>query len=337
MSKKLNVVTGATGLLGSHIAERLTQAGERVRALVRAESDTHFLESIGVELSRGDLQDVESLRTAFHSAEVVYHCAAKVGDWGPWRQFQSQVIDGAQNVLQACEAEQVKRVLHTSSVTVYGHPRERGELFTEDEPLGQNLWLWDYYCRAKIEVEKLCRDYPGDLTIIRPSWIFGERDRNTMPRLFKLVQAGRARLLGSGENKLNIVYAGDVARGAILAANSEKRIGQAYNLCSPGEITQRELMNLLTDEIGRKRIRRRFPFRVAYWAGFLSEIIGRIIRLKRPPHITRYGVGLIERSTQFSIQKARDELGWDLRMPIEEGLRRALDWYRSSLESRSMM
>src|SRR5438093_8723483 len=93
VSRKLHVITGATGLLGSHLAEQLIARGERVRALVRPSSDTSFLRSLGVELADGDLNDPDSLRRAVTGADVVYHCAARVGDWGPWRAFQRDIID----------------------------------------------------------------------------------------------------------------------------------------------------------------------------------------------------------------------------------------------------
>jgi nucleoside-diphosphate-sugar epimerase len=330
LSDRLNLVTGATGLLGSHIAEQLTERGERVRALVRPSSNTSFLQSLGADLATGDLSDPESLRRAVAGVDVVYHCAAKVGDWGAWRLFQSLVIDATTNLLEACRHEKVGRVLHVSSITVYGHPKPRGELFTEDEPLGQNLWLWDYYCRAKIAAEEVCRRYPGDLTILRPSWIYGPRDRNSFPRILKAIQAGRVRVVGSGDNLLNIVYAGDVADAAIRAATTPKAVGQAYNISSAGEITQRQLLDLLTDSLEQPRVTRTVPFRRAFWLGFLSEIIGRVIRLKRPPHITRYAVGLIGRSTQFSTSKARSELGWQPQVPVEEGLKRTLAWWATS-------
>src|SRR5438445_10564754 len=82
---KLNVLTGATGLLGSHIAEQLVERGERVRALVRSTSDTSFLRALGVELVEGDLGQPDTLPRAVAGADVVYHCAARVGDWGAWR------------------------------------------------------------------------------------------------------------------------------------------------------------------------------------------------------------------------------------------------------------
>ncbi len=317
-------------MLGSHIAERLRERGERVRALVRPTSDTTFLQELGVELAYGDLNEPSGLPRALAGADVVYHCAARVGDWGPWRVFQREIIDATANLLAACRTSGVGRVLHVSSIIVYGHPRLRDACFTEDEPLGQNLWLWDYYCRAKVRAEELCRQYPGDLTIVRPSWIYGPRDRTTLPRLLKAFDAGRVAIIGSGENLLNVVYAGDVAEGAIRAANYPQAKGEAYNLSSEGEITQQDFVDLLVDELGRPRIRGHISYPLAYWGGFLSEVIGRSIRLRRPPHLTRYAVGLIGRSTRFSIAKAREQLGWQPRVGIHEGVRCTLDWYRKA-------
>ncbi len=327
MAAKLNVITGATGLLGSHLAEQLVQRGESVRALVRPGSDTAFLQGLGVELVEGDLQKPETLPRALAGAGVVYHCAARVGDWGPWRQFQEQIIDTTANLFAACQNVGVGRVLHVSSIIVYGHPRVRSEDFTEDEPLGQNLWVWDNYCGAKIRAEEICRSYQGAWTVVRPSWIYGPRDRTTLPRVIKALRAGRVAIIGNGDNRLNIIHAADVASGAILAANHPAAVGQAYNLSSEGEMTQRAFLGHLTTALGLPPIKRQLPYRFSFWGGFLAECIGRAIRLGRPPHFTRYAVALIGRPTRFSTGRARTELGWSQRVNVLDGIRETLDWY----------
>jgi nucleoside-diphosphate-sugar epimerase len=157
LDDNVNLVTGAAGLLGSHIAEHLTARGARVRALVRPSSDLTFLRSLGAELVEGDLRDVSSLRRAAAGASTVYHCASKVGEWGPWTEYQEQIIDATRNLLEACRTQAISRVLHVSSITVYGHLKLRDGLYAEDEPLGQNLWFRDYYIRAKIAAEELAR------------------------------------------------------------------------------------------------------------------------------------------------------------------------------------
>jgi nucleoside-diphosphate-sugar epimerase len=259
---------------------------------------------------------------------VVYHCAARVGDWGPWALYRREVIDATRNLLEACRSAGAGRVLYVSSVTVYGHPRDGGGPITEGAPLGQRpYWLWDYYCRSKIAAEGLARAYGPGVVVVRPSWIYGPRDRNSLPRLMTAFGAGRVRLIGTGDNLLNVVYAADVAEGAILAANHPAAGGRAYNLCSEGELTQRQFLDALTEALGQAPVRRRMPFWLAHAGGFVSEVIGRAIFLKRPPHITRYGVGLVGRPTRFSTARAREELGWRPRVGARDGLRRTLDWW----------
>jgi nucleoside-diphosphate-sugar epimerase len=321
-------VTGATGLIGSHLAEQLAARGERVRALVRPTSDTSFLERLGVEFVRGGLDDRAALQRLVNGANVVYHCAARVGDWGVWRLYQEEVLDATRNILDACRAASVGRVVYFSSITVYGTPRTPG-LIAEDEPRGQRMRWRDHYCRSKIMAEDLAWAYGPDATIVRPGWSYGPRDRNSLPRIIKALQAGRVWLIGDGQNLLNLLYAADVAEGAILAAEHACARGQAYNLCGEGELTQESFLDAITDALGMPHVRRHLPFKLAYALGFLSELIGKAIFLKRPPHLTRYGAALVGRPTRFTTAKARTQLGWRPRVSAREGIRLTLDWLRT--------
>jgi nucleoside-diphosphate-sugar epimerase len=324
---KRNVVTGATGLLGSHLVGQLVERGERVRAVVRPGSDVALLRRLGVELVEGDLGDPASLPPAFDGADVVYHCAARVGDWGSWGDYRAHVINATGHVLDACLVVGIGRLLHVSSIGVYGHLGDRTAPITEDEPLGQNPWVWDYYPKAKLQAERLVRRSAVSWTVVRPTWLYGPHDRNTLPRVIKAMTAGRVAVIGSGDNLINIVYAGDVADGCIRAANHPAGRGESYNLSSLGELTQRQFVDRLSEVLGLPKVHRHVSFRLAFWGGFLSELIGRAISLSRPPHITRHVVSLVGRSTRFSIEKARTQLGWTPRVAVEEGLRRTLEWY----------
>jgi nucleoside-diphosphate-sugar epimerase len=327
VAEKLNVVTGATGLLGSHVAEQLVERGERVRALVRPSSDVSFLRELGVELCDGDLHDAASLRRGVMGADVVYHCAARVGDWSPWKAFKAEVIDTTRTLLEACREAEVGRFLHVSSVAVYGHPRERADDFTEDDPLGQRLRFREFYIMAKIKAEELVRRYPRPWSIIRPTIIYGERDRNLMPRIVGAIHSGWMGLIGSGEQKLNIMYAGDVAEAAILAANHPVAVNQAYNVTSEGQITQKRMCDMMTDFLGVKRITSRTPMWLAFLFACWSEATAAMLGMKRAPWVTRYGLALSERSCRYSTAKARTQLGWEPRVHAVDGVRRTLDWY----------
>ncbi len=326
MSGQLNVVTGATGLLGGHIAEQLLAQGHRVRAITRPTSDTAELTKMGAELAPVGLHDPAGLRTAFEGAACVYHCAALVSDWSAWNAHQRDTIDATKNVLDACRAAGVSRVIHASSVYAYGHPHGTGQL-DETEPLGQHLRFWDYYAAAKIEAEKLVTQFGSGATIVRPTWLIGPRDQRAIPRLVKALRArGRVFLIGNGQQLLNMLHASDVARGAILAANSERARGEAYNLCSTGEITQKQMFDVLTDALGLPPVRRGVPYRFAYAAGLFSELVGFAIRLRRPPHLTRHAVSVFGRPPRFRADKAFEHFGWRPEISAEAGLRETISW-----------
>lgn len=334
----MNLITGATGLLGSHIAEQLRRAGEPVRALVRQGSDTRALESFGgVELVQGDVTDSESITAAMKDVTTVYHAAAAVGDWGNWENYFVPVtIGGTANMIDAAARANVKRFLHVSSISAYGHPNGKGMVLDETAPLGVNLHKWSYYSRAKVQAEELvwAAHEKGDIpaTVVKPSWLYGPRDRASMPRIIKALRAGKGKLLGNGANRLNLTYAGNEAEGCILAATKDCALGQNYNLSCDGVITQSEYFNSIAECIGAKPVTKKVPYAIAYQAAFWMEFFGHLVRKKTPPLVTRYSVWLIGRECFFSEEKARRELGWKATVSYEEGIQRAVKWCQDNAE-----
>ena len=326
----MNLITGATGLLGSHIAEQLRAAGQPVRGLVRAESDTAFLDGLGVEKALGDVTDPASLAEAMRGVHTVYHAAAQVGDWGKWSRFVAVTIQGTINMLEAARRAGVRRFLHISSISAYGHPDGEGLVLDETAPLGVHLHKWSYYSRAKVAAEKLAWEAhkKGDvpITVVKPSWLYGPRDRASMPRMIRAIRAGKAKLLGDGANRLNLTYAGNEAEGCILAATNQKALGQSYNLSNDGVITQAEYVNAIARCVGAPPVTRHVPYRVAYGAAFLMELFGHMFGRKKPPLVTRYAVWLIGRRCFFSAEKARKELGWKATVPYEQGIEQSVKW-----------
>ena len=326
----MNLITGATGLLGSHIAEKLRAAGQDVRALVRPSSDTRFIESLGVDTVIGDVTDPASLAKAFEGVDTVYHAAARVGDWGPWNEYVAITIEGTRNMIAAAARAGVDRFCHISSISAYGHPDGDGLVLDETAPLGQHLHRWSYYSRAKVQAEHIvwAAQEAGDLpvTVIRPSWLYGERDRASMPRLIRAISTGKAKLIGDGNNRLNLTYAGNEADGCILAAQSPQARGQAYNLCNDGEITQSQYLNKIAAEIGAEPVTAKAPYKVVHAVAFLMELFGHMFGRKSPPLVTRYTVWLIGRRCFFSTEKICRELRYEPAVGYDEGIARAVAW-----------
>jgi len=326
----MNLVTGATGLLGSHIVEKLVEMGQPVRALVRPASDMRYLDQWGVEKAFGDITDPASLKPSMEGVECVYHAAAKVGDWGPWQQFVEISIDGTRNMLHAARDAKVKRFLYVSSISAYGHPNGKGLVLDETAPLGVGLYKWSYYSRAKAQAEELAWQYHqrGDvsLTVVKPSWLYGRRDRASMRRLITAIRAGKGKLVGDGSNRLNLAHAENVAEGCILAAGSDQAVGQSYNMASDGDITQSEYFNRIAECIGAGPVRKKVPYGIARTAAFAMEMFGHALRTSKPPLVTRYAVWLMGRQCFFSSEKAREHLGWSPTVSYDEGIPRAVAW-----------
>jgi len=331
---RVSIITGATGLVGSHIAQQLCQTGESVRALVRSTSNTRFLQNLPVEIVVTDLHKLHHNIAALDDAGTIYHCAAFVRDWGTWQEFYEGTVETTRQLVEACRLVGAGRFLHVSSVSVFGNPPLSAGLITEDSPTGKYLWRGDYYGRAKILAEEIVRTY-DDYVIARPSWIYGPRDSNSLPRIIAALRRQRVKLIGPGDNLLNLVHAADVARGVILAARSPEACRKVFHFCSPGEITQRDFFDLLSDHLGLPRVGQHVPFGLAWYAASALEFLYRIAGSKSPPPVTRRAILMLSRPIRFSITKAENELGWRPSITAVEGIAEALDWAKKqALEGR---
>ncbi len=224
------------------------------------------------------------------------------------------------------------RFVHVSSTSAYGHPQEGGPPITEEAPLGQNLWaIWDNYTISKVESERLLWGLvEGEglpLTVIRPSWLFGERDRTTTARLVKKLQRGGIPLLGKGDNPLSAIHAGCVAEAAILAAGHPRALREAFNITDQGPITQRDYFALWAEAVGVPASRRRLSYPLVFSAALGFEAWARLRRSPTPPLITRYAAWLMGRRLSYSTRKAREVLGWAPSEGYRESIGRTVAWY----------
>ncbi len=327
------LVTGASGLLGSHIVDRLLERGESVRALVRPSSDASHLRERGVELAVGDVADPASLSAAVEGVDVVYHAAAMVSDWGLWRDFQRITIDGTRNVLEAAAAAGVPRFLHVSTDSVYPTgPKLRGATLREDSPIETKPPAWDYYQRSKLAAERTAWEYHNSgrirVSAVRPCLVLGERDRSIMPEIVAFLRGGRAVYAGRAGNRWHCVYAADAAEACILAATTEAAVGEAYNVAAE-VLTQGEFFEAVAQVAGAQLPRRTVPFWLLYSLGFASETLGRLTRSSRRPSLTRFGAITLAQDYVLDTSKAERELGWRPKAGVREAIRRSVDWLES--------
>jgi len=327
------LVTGASGFIGSHIAERLTAAGDSVRALVRPSSDAPYLRELGVELAQGDITDPASLPPAMDGIEAVYHAAAAVTDWGPWRQFRSVTIEGTRNVLEAAARANVGRFLHVSTDGVYAH-RNLGRLWTEETPLETRFAWWDYYRRSKLAAERLAWRYHAEgrlaVTAVRPGVVLGERDRVTVPGLAAYMRGKGAVCWGNGHNRLPCVYAGDVAAACLLAVGTPQAAGQPYNIVSDEAVTQRDLLEAIAEAAGLEAPRRSVPLMLVHATALAMEAVCVATGRRWVPPLRRMPVTMLGAEYLEDASKARRELGWQPAVSMREAVRRGVEWRRAA-------
>jgi nucleoside-diphosphate-sugar epimerase len=325
------LVTGATGLVGSHIAERLLSDGWSVRALVRDPRAAAWLGTAGVELAQGDLGDPASLRTAMTGCDTVFHCAALISASGSWENFQRANIDGTRAVIDAA-AEASARLVHTSSVAVYGGAaRYRDTPTDESTPLAP-LEEHAYYARSKREAEHLVlgAHASGELwaTAIRPPMIYGRRDRQLVPRFARLMRTGFFPLFAHGRSTMSLVHASAVADGAVRAAQCELAGGRAFNLANDFPVSVADMVQLGSNGLGRRVRGVPIPLGLAH-ATFEALAAG--ARLVHQPAMAKQlpdTVDTFSRDNPFTSERARRELGWSPTMRPEVGIPDAFAWWK---------
>lgn len=323
-------LTGGTGLLGSHIAERLAGGGHELVALVRPTSDRRFLAGLGARFAEGELLSPEGYRPALRGCDAVVHAAAYVVERAGWEGYRRVNVEGTRAVLEAAASAGVPRALHVSTVAVYGGVGGVDGPIGEDTPTDRPLPEEDIYARSKrmaeAEAWTLHRAGALDVRVVRPSLNYGERDRIVVPRMARYLRSPVVLLVGRGTNALPLIYAGNMAEGAVLALTRPEASGRAYNLTADFPVTQREFFSGLAAALG---FRPRFvpvPYGLARGLGWLVETMPAPASARAG--LNRRRVAFIGRPNPFVADRARRELGWSPSVRPPEAIRRAADWYR---------
>jgi 2-alkyl-3-oxoalkanoate reductase len=330
-AKPLALVTGATGMIGSHLARRLLDEGWRVRALVRPTSDTALLKSWGVELAAGDILDpVEKLIPHLADAGYVFHCAAMVSDWAPLDEMMRVNVTGTQHLAEAAMADgRLKRFVYLSSMVVLGmHPQRD---LDETAPL---IHTGDHYNLTKIRAEELIHDFvrtrrlPG--VIVRPPYAYGPRDRQFLPRVLVNLKKGKFKFVGSGLQPLTLICVENLVDLLYRAATQPDVVGEVF-LATDGEaITRLRMMEIVCEETGYPLPRRHVPRWLVRAACPFFEWSYRLKRSPEPPLVNKFRLKFMVTPLSYRIDKARRRLGYQPKVNTETGLRQTLAWFREN-------
>lgn len=325
-------ITGASGFIGGKLAERLLAAGREVRVLARRPLPE--LEKLGARAISGDLDDTAALARGMEGAGTVFHVAGRVGVWGPDEDFFSVNFAGTNNVIAACRAAHVPRLVYTSSPSVVFNG---GDLAGVDESAPLCTAAPCAYPTSKAAAERLVTA-ANDATLatvsLRPHLVWGPGDKNIIPRVLKLARAGRLKIIGPGRNLVdcthitNVVDAHLLAEEALFASTGTAR-GRAYFITNGEPVVLWDWINELLRCLGEKPVEKHIALATAYRAAGVLEFLWRVLPLKGEPPTTRFVVKELATDHWFKIDAARRDLGYDPRVTMAAGTAELIAHYRA--------
>ncbi|MGD0678037.1 MAG: SDR family NAD(P)-dependent oxidoreductase [Polyangiaceae bacterium] len=324
------LVTGASGFLGSHVAERLSARGDQVRALVRATSNRKYLERLrNVELFEASIEQIDRMREAVDGVDAIVHAAGIIKARST-DEFFAVNVGGTSNLVQAARSRghgrhHLKRFVHVSSLEACGPSSDGTPVSVEQEsPVTA-------YGRSKLAAEKVVLAAKDEIpvTILRPGAIYGPRD-NEILEAFRSIKRGLLPLVAGGTAKGMWIYATDCADACIRAIEADVPSGRIYFVddgCGP--IDQKQMLTDAEHAIGRPAlVRASLPVPVLMTIARGLEILGRLTN--RPVMLTREKANMLLQNWICSSEATRRELGWQAAVPWADGVKRAVAWYREN-------
>lgn len=322
----LALITGATGFIGSNLAEHLHAKGYELRVMLRASSSDKNIKHLPLERVTADFNDPESLRRAVAGADYVYHVAGATSARNRAGYFDANQI-ATRNLLDAVATVNpgVKRVVHVSSLAAVGPASSSDQPLDESAPLRPITTYGESKAAAEREVTSRMKDLP--LTIVRPPAVYGQRDAEILS-FFQTVARGFAPLIGFDRKLVSLVHVEDLVRGFIQAGESPAAEGETYFISSEEFYTWEEVGRVTAGILGRSSIRNmRVPHSLVFMAGGISGFLGRF--QKKPP-VFNYEKGrdLTRPYWICSVEKAKKQIGYRQLVSIEDGVRKTVAWYR---------
>lgn len=310
------LITGSSGFIGSHLAQRFRDSGWDVAGIGRRPLDQPgYLRHDLAEPLPSSRED---------NYDVVIHAAARSNPWGTWQQFQMDNVMATDHVISFCRRIGTPRLIYLSSSSVYYEPRHQWDI-TESTPLPRRSV--NAYAATKRLAEERIRAYPGSWVILRPRAVFGPGDTVLLPRILEAARRGRLPLLHAPDGPVigDLIYIDNLVDAVERAATLTDR--DVFNLTNHQPVPILEFLLTVFDRLGIPRPTRRFSARTAMVLAGLLEGFHRVVCPSREPVLTRFGVHVFRYSKTFDVRHAARTFG-PPRISLDEGLERTVAWFR---------
>jgi dihydroflavonol-4-reductase len=320
------LITGATGFIGSHLAEHLHAKGYELRALIRPTSDTKWLKHLPVEYVTGSFGDIDSLRPAVEGVDAIYHVAGVVASKDRKGFFDGNQVATA-NLLDAAIAHNpsLSRFVHVSSQAACGPSPSADAPVDETTPMRPITTYGESKAAAEREVIDRMSRIPA--TIVRPPAVYGPRDVGVYT-FFQVVKRGLAPLIGFDRKLVSLVHAHDLVRGFVLAGESSVAVGETYFISSERFYDWKEVGEVTARIMGRRRpLYLNVPHPLIFGVAAVNGFVGRFMK-KAPILDYEKGRDLTQGFWTCSVDKARRQIGYRESLTLEQGVRNTVEWYR---------
>jgi nucleoside-diphosphate-sugar epimerase len=244
-------------------------------------------------------------------------------------EYRKVNVEGLRNLLDAVKGTSLKRFVLVSSLGVYEARHHHGT--DESEPLPKSHI--DGYTQSKVEAEALALEYVRKhnvpVTIVRPGFIYGPRDRTVLPRIAVRLKAGSVIYIAKGQYALNTTNVGNLVDAIFLTLESPKAVGEIFNITDGEFVSKRRFFEAIADGLNLPRPKRSVPLRLAKFLATWRERVYRRQNRPTPPRVTQAQVKFAGLNLDFSIAKARMVLGYEPNTGFAEGMAEAVNWAKA--------
>ena len=331
MTEARALVTGGTGFLGGHLARRLRDSGWDVTAVGRNAKTGAVLAAEGIRFTTVDLRDPQSVDAACSGMDTVFHCAALSSPWGRYREFFASNVEATRHIIHACQRLGVRRLVNVSTPSLYFDFSDRLGI-RETDPLPvrpPNA----YAATKRIAEEEVLAAHNRlfESVSVRPRALFGPGDTAILPRLIHANGRIGVPLFRGGRAILDLTYVDNAVDALLLAAEApSSAMGRTYNITNGEPVHLSDVLQKLFDRLDVPMRGRPIPYSAGYMLAGAMELAARVLPGQPEPLLTRYTVALLAKSQTLDISAARQSLGYSPRIPIDEGIERFADWWRSN-------